>query len=229
MGTATSMTFFYTARWKRPKHTSLSLSHGAQPQSHATTNTSCKFSTVSRHESEERSERISVSLKLPSLPQPRRRQRIITVNIVTQVSFSPFFGPVSQYVEQQMFHLWLASRRRVPVFEHLVLYSIYYSPVGSYRARQRGSLLSWTDGPLLQVAGSSTETEAAIGIEVYIYRTSGCAPSPCPPICLCGFTKGPDGLSEIGLLCCNKIRSLNPEVWQSLCILCCLPLQNNVE
>lgn len=157
------------SKMKTPEtHQPLSLSHGAQPQSHATTNTSCKFSTVSRHESGERSEHISVSLKLPSLPQPRRRQRIITVNIVTQVSFSPFFGPVSQYVEQQMFHLWLASRRRVPVFEHLVLYSIYYSPVGSYRARQRGSLLSWTDGPLLQVAGSSTETEAAIGIEVYI-------------------------------------------------------------
>lgn len=62
-----------------------------------------------------------------------------------------------------------------------------------------------------------------------IYRTSGWAssfsPSPSPPICLCGFIKGTDGLSETGLHCCGKIHSLHPEVWQSLCKLHYLPLK----
>lgn len=42
------------------------------------------------------------------------------------------------------------------------------SLLGAYRGRQRGSLLSQTAGPLLQVADCYTEAEAAIGIEVYI-------------------------------------------------------------
>lgn len=167
VGTEMNMTHFCTARWEQ-QNIPASLSRRAHPPSHITANTSCKASTVSWHESEERSEHITVSPKLPSLLQPRRRWRIITANTVTQASSSPFFLSVSHYVEQQLFHLWPVSVCWVPVLKYLMLYSICYSPVGSYRARHRGTSLSWTAGPLFQVAGSRIETEAAIGIEVYI-------------------------------------------------------------
>ncbi len=128
-----------------------------------------------------------------------------------------------------MLHLWPVTRRWASVFEHLVLYSIEYAPVGSYRARQRGSLSSWTAGPLLRAGRLQLRDYYWV---LGIYRTSGWAssfsPSPSPPICLCGFIKGPDGLSETGLHCCNKIHSLNPEVWQRLWISCIIPFKNNV-
>lgn len=84
--------------------------------------------------------------------------------------------------------------------EPLVLYGIDSAPVGSFRARQRGSLSSRTAGPLLRLAGCSRDRDYYW--DWGIYRTSGWAssfsPSPSPPICLCGFIKGPDGLSETG-------------------------------
>lgn len=70
-----------------------------------------------------------------------------------------------------MFHLWPVTRRWASVFELLVLYSIDYAPVGSYRARQRGSLSSRTARPLLRLAGCSIET--TIGFWVYIEHQDG--------------------------------------------------------
>lgn len=167
VGTERNLTFFYTVRRKH-HNIPATFSHSTHPQSRVT----------NRSMSRRKQGNKGAYLSIPSLLQPRRRWCIITANILTQVSFSPFPVSVSQSVEQlDMFHLWQVSRVWLPVFDNLCYTTSTILLLGAIEPDKEAPYWAGLLGLCF-----SADTVTAIGIEVYIERQAGipCFSLPLP-------------------------------------------------